>query len=343
MWRWTSLAQLVPHLERIEVVHLTTRGLGAPLVLSLLWTLRSISIHYRDYRTIKAEELFAAAEGCPGLTDLDLSSLRAFTSICLITDEDIAEFTSMVPQLTSFIFRVDNLLGIKQWHAIGRACRALRKLAISDREFPVPLLELANEKGCLFPELQKMQFNYLYVNFETTPEGFIALLRHMIHNWGCATCWVLVTWNAHLWRSAERHGLVNVWSRWHACCLHSWPKMENVWNVLPCLLLWSMKNAICHHAISNIVSLFFRAAYLTFHKLIISRYLCRCFTKHGFFKARALRYIRFLCHYHRSNSWVHERQFQWHSSWRSFPSDLVRQWISRASTPTPQHEINMIY
>ena len=172
-----GLTRIIPYLEKLEAIHITTGGVGTPLFLSLLHTLRSISIHYVGYSTFAPEELIAIAEGCPGLAEFQLSEERAFMLLGLLTDKDITTFTSMVPQLTSFILRADNGLTVTSWRSFGKNCRMLQKLAICNTDMAVKFQRLTRAKICLFPELQEMQLSCLQLDNETTPETFVALLQ----------------------------------------------------------------------------------------------------------------------------------------------------------------------
>jgi len=128
------------------------------------------------------EHVLELGRSCHNLVHLHLESgppSQYQTAYYAITDDQVGQLASSMPQLEYLCCRFSHRLSFKAWVLVGSQCRQLRGSVIRGR---CPLaVELRDQDGidCLYSQLRLLEFEWADIHHNAiSPEEYAERIRH---------------------------------------------------------------------------------------------------------------------------------------------------------------------
>ena len=189
-----AMISLIPHLDALEILDLTTWGHPSQLLLHIArltnlqeLIIRLVCLPGHDGAVFIAEQMLEIGRRCNKLIRLHLEDpVNDDDPVAHsdIDDEQMDQLLSTMPQLQHLCLKFGTgELTVDVWTVIGRRCRDLRSVSIAGQS-PLAMALSEVEEECLFPRLQILEVDYienLYYyalrDHSPPPAGFIKIIH----------------------------------------------------------------------------------------------------------------------------------------------------------------------
>lgn len=192
-----AMISLIPHLDALEILDLTTWGHPSQLLLHIArltnlqeLIIRLVCLPGQEGAEFIAEQMLEIGRHCKKLIRLHLEDpVNENDPIAhsTIDDKQMDQLLSTMPQLQHLYLKFGNGgMSMDVWTVIGRRFRDLRSVSIGGR-WALALALSGVEDECLFPQLQVFQVDdianlYYYPSWDYTPSSaeFIKIIHQHV-------------------------------------------------------------------------------------------------------------------------------------------------------------------
>lgn len=189
-----AMINLIPHLDALEILDLTTWGQSSQLLLHIArltnlqeLIIRLVCLPGHDGAVFIAEQMLEIGRRCNKLIRLHLEDpVNDDDPVAHsdIDDEQMDQLLSTMPQLQHLCLKFDNCeLTVNVWTVIGRRCRDLGSVSIAG-QLPLAMAPSEVEEECLFPRLQILEvddienlYYYAFRHHSPSPAEFIKMIH----------------------------------------------------------------------------------------------------------------------------------------------------------------------